>query len=157
EKIERKVEKIEKERETIVQRPLPGLRELLPSVTAPSLGAIENRTGAIGLNTTEPQYVTYFSSIKRAIEREWDYPEPALRSRLQGKLVVEFTVLWNGELEKIRLLRSSGFSILDEEAVRAVQAAAPFHPIPSWIGKSRLPIEATFIYHDNRQKYGLRP
>jgi len=55
------------------------------------------------------------------------------------------------------LLRSSGYSVLDEEAMRAVKAAAPFHPIPSWIGKARLDIVASFEYHDNRVRHGLTP
>ncbi len=58
---------------------------------------------------------------------------------------------------RTRLIRSSGFSILDEEAIRSVQAAAPFHPIPPVIGKNRLPIIASFEYLDNRLKYSFAP
>lgn len=135
----------------ITQRPLPTLKQILPPVTwsAPSRGSED----AIRLDTREPKYISYFTSIKRAIEIVWVYPEPALRNGLQGKLVLEFTILADGQLEDARLLRSSGFSILDEEAVRAVRAAAPFQPIPPWIGKKRLPIIASFEYHDNRLHY----
>ena len=142
---------------TIVQRPLPTLKELLPPVaSSPSEGSASSE-GPIRLDTQEPKYISYFDSIKRAIEIEWQYPEPALRQGLQGKLILEFTVLGNGTLERARLIRSSGFSVLDEEAIRAVRAAAPFHPIPPWIGKARLDIIASFEYHDNRLKYGFAP
>lgn len=147
-----------REKNTIVQRPLPALKDLLPPVTWSASGERStNKEGAIALNTREPKYISYFTAIKRAIELVWEYPEPALRYGLQGKLVLEFTIQGNGQLEGTRLIRSSGFSVLDQEAIRAVQAAAPFHPIPPWIGKSRLDIVASFEYLDNRLKYGFTP
>ncbi|MBI2988926.1 MAG: energy transducer TonB [Deltaproteobacteria bacterium] len=142
------------EKYSIVQRPLPTLKELLPPVVlSPSNDRARNDEGPVRLDTREPRYVTYFTSIKRAIELVWEYPEPALRQGLQGKLVLEFTILGNGHLEGTRLIRSSGFSVLDQEAMRAVQAASPFHAIPPWIGKSRLDVVASFEYHDNRLHY----
>ncbi len=145
-------------RETIVRQSLPALKELLPPMNwslSPDGEGIEE--GAVRLDSQEPRYVTYLSNIKRAIELAWEYPDRALRHGLQGKLVLEFTILGNGTLMRTRLIRSSGFSILDEEAIRSVQAAAPFHPIPPVIGKNRLPIIASFEYLDNRLKYSFTP
>ena len=148
----------ERGRYTIVQRPLPTLKELLPpAIWSPSIEQPNNKEGPVRLDTREPKYVSYFTSIKRAIEHVWEYPESALRLGLQGKLVMEFTISGDGRLEGTRLIRSSGFSVLDQEAARAVQAAAPFHAIPPWIGKSRLEVVASFEYHDNRLKYGFVP
>ena len=148
----------QREKITILQRPLPTLKDLLPPVTwAPSRERPPSDEGAVRLDTKEPKYISYFTSIKRAIETVWEYPEPALRQGMQGKLLLEFTILGNGQLEKTRLVRSSGFSILDQEALRAVQAASPFHPIPSSIGKPRLEVIASFEYHDNRVRYGVVP
>lgn len=148
----------ELEKKTIVDRPLPTLKELLPPVAwAPSGERTGDKDGPVRLDTREPKYIPYFTSIKRAIELVWEYPEPALRYGIQGKLVLEFTILGNGHLEETRLVRSSGFSVLDQEAIRAVKAAAPFGPIPPWIGKSRLDITASFEYYDNRLKYGFMP
>ncbi|MFQ5904789.1 MAG: energy transducer TonB [Candidatus Binatia bacterium] len=147
-----------REKSTIVHRSLPTLKELLPPVIwSPSGERAGNKEGAVRLDTREPKYISYFTSIKRAIELVWEYPEPALRHGLQGKLVLEFTILRNGNLEGTRLIRSSGFSVLDQEALRAVKTASPFHPIPPWIGKTRLDIIASFEYYDNRLKYGLVP
>jgi len=147
-----------RERNIIVRRPLPTLKEILPPLASPPIGERNRkRDGPIRLDTGEPQYVSYFTSIKRAIEIEWVYPEPALRHGLQGKLILEFTILGDGKLEGMRLIRSSGFPVLDQEAIRAVQAASPFQPIPPWIGKSRLDIIASFEYHDNRVRYGILP
>jgi TonB family protein len=71
----------------------------------------------------------YFDSIKRSIELGWQYPELALRYGLQGKLLLQFSILGNGKLESAKIIRSSGFNLLDNEALRAVSAAV-LPPIP---------------------------
>ncbi|HET9885155.1 MAG TPA: TonB family protein [Candidatus Binatia bacterium] len=140
---------------SITERRLPTMRELLP----PGNWSSANTSGdaAIALNTRDPQYITYFSSIKRNIEFVWEYPEPALRYGLQGKLLLQFTILASGELESAHIIRSSGSNLLDHEALRAMKAAAPFRPIPPWIDKKRLTITASFEYLDNRLNYRVTP
>jgi protein TonB len=146
------------EQPMIAERRLPTLKELLPPVTWSSSGQRSNRSDApVALNTRNPQYVTYFGHIKRAIELVWNYPELALKYGLQGKLLMEFSILENGSLEQAKIVRSSGSSLLDEEALRAVKAAAPFSRIPPWIGKDRLDIVASFEYYDNRLDYRFSP
>jgi periplasmic protein TonB len=141
---------------SITERSLPTMRELLPPANWSSL-ANNSGDAAIALNTRDPQYITYFSSIKRNIEFVWEYPEPALRYGLQGKLLLQFTILANGELESAQIIRSSGSNLLDHEALRAMKAAAPFRPIPPWIDKKRLTITASFEYLDNRLNYRVTP
>ena len=142
---------------SITERRLPTVQELLPPVTWSSPRASNSRDAAIALNTRDPQYITYFNSIKRNIEFVWEYPEPALRYGLQGKLLLEFTILATGELESAQIVRSSGSNLLDHEALRAMKAAAPFRPIPPWIDKKRLTITASFEYLDNRLDYRVMP
>jgi len=143
--------------DVLVRRPLPTLRELLPPVRLfPSQGQAKN-DGRIRLDSRETKYLSYFARIKRAIELVWEYPGPALQQGLEGKLVLEFAILGDGRLEKAHLIRSSGSPILDEEAIRAVRAASPFHPIPVGIGRDRLEIIASFEYLDNRLRYGFVP
>src|SRR5437016_13133107 len=136
------------------ERQLPSLKELLPPITWSASNQRGNgSSGPVNLNTTDPQYITYFGSIKRSIELVWQYPDLALKYGLQGKLLLQFAILNNGELESAVVVRSSGSHLLDEEAVRAVKAAAPFKPIPPWIGKNRVEIVASFEYLDNRLNY----
>jgi protein TonB len=137
----------------IAERPLPTFKELLPPVGWSADGRVGSANGPVRLDTKDPQYVTYFNSIKRAIEVVWQYPELALRYGLQGRLLLEFSILGNGDIESAKIIRSSGSNLLDEEALRAVKAAAPFGPIPSWLGKNRIDIIASFEYLDNRLNY----
>lgn len=137
----------------VTERPLPTLKELLPTVGWSADARASGANGPVRLDTKDPQYVTYFNSIKRAIEVVWQYPELALRYGLQGRLLLEFSILGNGDIESAKIVRSSGSNLLDEEALRAVKAAAPFGPIPAWIGKNRIDIVASFEYLDNRLNY----
>jgi protein TonB len=137
----------------VAERPLPTLKELLPPVGWSADARVGGADGPIPLDTRNPQFVTYFNSIKRAIEVVWQYPELALRYGLQGRLLLEFSILGNGDLDSAKIVRSSGSNLLDEEALRAVKAAAPFGPIPPWLGKNRIDIVASFEYLDNRLNY----
>lgn len=139
------------EETVIAERQLPTLKELLPSATWSSSSARSDMP--ISLNTNDPAYVTYFTKIKQLIESRWEYPEIALRYGLQGRLALQFMIGANGQLEQLRLVRSSGSQVLDEEAVRAIRAAAPFPPIPPWIKPNPLLISASMEYHDNRLNY----
>jgi len=139
------------EKSIVAERQLPTVKELLPPITYSSTGA---RGGApVSLNTKDPAYVSYFNRIKQAIEINWEYPELAKRYGLQGKLAVEFTIAADGHLEQLRVVRSSGSQLLDDEALRAIKAAAPFPRIPSWIKGSPLPISASMEYSDSRLNY----
>lgn len=139
------------EQSVVAERPLPSVKDLLPSATWSASNA--RNDAPISLNTKDPVYVTYFNKLKQLIESQWEYPELALRYGLQGRLSLEFTIGANGELEQLRLVRSSGSQLLDEEALRAIKAAAPFPPIPPWIKPSPLFVSAAMEYHDNRLNY----
>lgn len=145
------------EDEAITSRPLPTLKDLLPPVYMSSAERSQNREDPVRLDSKEAKYLPYLTTVKQAIDLEWIYPEIAKRYGLQGKLLLEFTVAVSGQLEELRLIRSSGSSILDEEAMRAVQAASPFRPIPRSVGRNHLPIVASFEYYGNGLRYGFTP
>lgn len=132
----------------VAERPLPTLKELLPSAIDSS--ANPQGSSVVSLNTRDPIYVSYFTKIKQSIEQNWEYPEVALRYGLHGRLLLQFTIDASGILDQLRLIRSSGSQVLDEEALRAIKAAAPFPPIPSWIEQIPLTISASMVYSDNR-------
>lgn len=138
------------EQSIIAERPLPTVKELLPPI---GWSSSSRNNAPVNLDTRDPIYVSYFTKIKQLIESQWEYPELAQRYGLQGRLAVEFTIGTHGQLERLRVIRSSGSQLLDEEAVRAIKAAAPFPPIPSWIKPNPLPIAAAMEYHDSRLDY----
>ena len=98
------------------------------------------------LNAPEIQYISYFASIKRKIELVWQYPYDAQVAGIQGDLIIVFVIGRSGQLESLELVDGSGNKVLDEEAKRAVRAAAPFDPIPAQYKVPNLQIRGHFVY-----------
>ena len=149
------------ERPKVLPRPKPPV--LPPSQGVPRLRKLPLLSGAdleryakldedaedsevVSLDTRDFRYISYFAHIKRKIELTWSYPEEAARAGIYGELMLRFTLLRNGRLEDVKLVRSSGSRILDEEAIRAVKFANPYNPFPRRITKNRLRINAVFSY-----------
>jgi len=100
----------------------------------------------IQLNTEQFKFHSYYINLKRKIELVWEYPYLARESGLQGRLLMRFVINRDGSLAEAKVLRSSGFALLDQEALRAVHDAAPFPPLPARMKTDRLVINATFEY-----------
>lgn len=120
------------------------IRDKVASVKGADSPGDEGR--AISLDTKEWKYVSYMAHIKERIELAWSYPGDAARQGIHGKLFLKFVLKDDGSLLRIKLLRSSGHKVLDEEALSAVSEAAPFKPFPPYFGRKLLPITATFEY-----------
>jgi periplasmic protein TonB len=103
----------------------------------------------VNLDSREPRFQDYLTRLKWRVEREWQYPVDAMQNGVSGELLLIFTLNKNGVLTNIRLLESSGFPILDEEALRAVKAAAPFDAFPAHLGDEPWNIRASFRYYTN--------
>jgi protein TonB len=90
------------------------------------------RRKAISASTKEYKYANYLEAWRRKVERigNLNYPEEAKRHKLYGSLILHAAVRADGSVEQVRVLRSSGFKVLDEAAVRIVKLAAPFAPFP---------------------------
>jgi protein TonB len=115
---------------------------------------VEKKEDTVDLNTTEFKYFSYFLKIKRQIEGVWHYPEVSRARGEQGELFLIFTIRKDGYLENVKLIDSSGYTRLDDEAIRAIRVAAPFPPFPDqWEGLERLHVRAVFRYEI---RYGWR-
>lgn len=55
------------------------------------------------------------------------YPEPALKNNEQGMVVMKFIINLQGNVEAIEVLKSSGFELLDKEAIRLISIS------PQWV------------------------
>jgi TonB family protein len=108
-------------------------------------GGIEGE--AIPLDTPEPKFQDYFNQVRERIKSKWIYPYEASSRGIEGELQIEFGIAKSGELQFIEKRRSSGIEILDDYAMRAVQLASPFPPVPDAISKGGLPINGSFRYH----------
>jgi len=123
-----------------------------PEEPAASKTSPEETQDTISLDTDDKRYVTYAQAIKERIAGQWKYPQEARKKKLEGRLVALFSLDREGALTRMEITRSSGHEVLDREAERAVQSAAPFPPFPSTITVSRLNINVSFDYTLSRKK-----
>lgn len=119
-----------------------------PPASSPDFKGLRNlpKEDTVDWNTTEYKYLSYFLKIKRQIEGVWSYPKASKLKGEQGELLLIFTLSSNGQLEDVKLLETSGFPRLDNEALRAIRVAAPYVPFPKAWELERLNIKAGFIY-----------
>ena len=93
------------------------------------------RRKAISAATREHKYAAYLEAWRRKVENvgNLNYPEEARRHRIYGDLILHVAVRADGSVKNIRVVRSSGHSVLDNAAVGIVELAAPFAPFPESI------------------------
>jgi protein TonB len=102
---------------------------------------------SLTLDTDEFKFISYNRWLKIKVESVLKYPELAAISGYQGTLFIKFDILKDGTLGSVEVLKSSGFKILDDEAVRSIKAAAPFQPLPDDWGMQRYSIRAAVIFY----------
>jgi protein TonB len=64
--------------------------------------------------------------ISAAIERAKTYPAIARRRGIEGTVYVSFRIGPGGESGEIRVLKSSGYKMLDEATMKVIKKAAPY-------------------------------
>jgi len=118
----------------------------LAATKAPEKKPAQETEDTISLETKDQKYIPYVKIIKERLMRHWKYPREAWENLIEGELLVIFRLDRQGRLLDVDILRSSDFNVLDAEAVRTIQAAAPFPSFPSSVTVTRLNIKASFAY-----------
>ncbi len=123
-----------------------------PQEPLTSQASSEDSQETISLDTDDKRYVSYAQAIKERIAGQWKYPQEARKKKLEGRLVALFSLNREGALTRLDITKTSGHDVLDREAERAIQSAAPFPPFPSTITVSLLNINVSFDYALSRKK-----
>ncbi len=66
------------------------------------------------------------------------YPRVAVETAQSGKNIVEFYLLPNGDIEELKLLRGSSYTLLDKNSIRTVEIAYKEYPRPKERTKIRI-------------------
>ncbi len=90
------------------------------------------RRKSISTSTREFRYASYLGAWARKVERigNINYPRAAKDQRIYGNLILHVAVRSDGSVERIRVVKSSGYDLLDEAAIGIVELSAPFSPFP---------------------------
>jgi protein TonB len=89
---------------------------------------------------------SYFGQISAWIDASKDYPATCRKHKQQGAVVVRFTIGRDGQLLASAIKQSSGHALLDQAALATLARAAPFPPIPEFVGRERLTIAVPIEY-----------
>jgi len=93
----------------------------------------------IGINTREAKYAPYAQGLVRALEEQWQPAGQHMNqlSQNERRVLMRVSINNNGELAGIKVVQPSPSRALNDSAVAAVHAAAPFKPLPSSWGLER--------------------
>lgn len=117
-----------------------------PLTTEPGDELSENSENTVELDNPNTKYAFYLTKIKKKIENIWSYPRQAFEREKEGTSTVKFSIDRSGKLLASRIIKSSGYDLLDKETMSVIRAAAPYESFPPDINFSRLHILATFHY-----------
>ena len=83
-------------------------------------------------STKKSHDALYLDNWRRRIETigNINYPKEARREQIYGSLRLLVALLPNGEVKRIRVMKSSQHKVLDQAAIEIVELAAPFQPFP---------------------------
>jgi protein TonB len=113
----------------------------LPAIASPPAG-IPGEAGTLAENAY-PETVNIENAPEewqKSLQRRLVYPSRARRSGWEGRVLVEFTVKADGSLKESKIGGSSGFDILDQQALKAIAITAPFRPAPGTEKTCRIPV-----------------
>jgi protein TonB len=118
-----------------------------------SKGGLQNRDDKkfeadkkLSFDGKELKFMLYDRKLKERIEHIWIYPPSAAARGISGDLLIRFTIMKNGKLGAVELVRTSGYKDLDDAAIKALKDASPFWPLPESWGMDSYSIDGHFIY-----------
>lgn len=137
EQIDQAVDRIRKRLRSTGGSQAPAGRSMAPS-------SIEiSKSGGLAL---KPGQLGHAKAVKQQILRGWRYPNTARDKHQEGTVEAAFSILKNGEIERIEILKSSGFLTLDMESIRSIREAAPFSSISFPRGQHQMDLRLVFNY-----------
>jgi len=137
-------------------KPLPDL-EQLTRISPEALASIESDWrrkyreniapgDTVWLDTEQDLLNSFMRRFRDNIYLVWDYTAEALRQMQQGTLLLRITVNRQGDVKDVELLESSGYPLLDREAMDSVRQGATYGPLPRAYPHEMLKIMAFFQY-----------
>ncbi len=94
-----------------------------------------------------PDYLkTYAGIVQRRILDKMAYPVSAKEAGFQGKVKLGLHLSYIGELMDIAIRESSGYNVLDDNAIASARKAVPFPPFPASIDKKDIWIDIPVAY-----------
>lgn len=114
----------------------------------------KKKDDTLTFDTRDYRYAGYMRKLKEKIESIWQYPPEAAKKGLYGDLRINFTIKKDGRLGSVELVRTSGYKMLDDAALKALRDGEPYWPIPDDWGMESYTVPGHFFY--TIYGYGIR-
>ena len=88
----------------------------------------------------------YLAELFRKLARHKVYPAELKKNRIEGRVVVKFTLAADGRVMNPSIQQSSGHDSLDEAALQMLNRASPLPAIPTWMKRSELTLAVPVEY-----------
>lgn len=129
-----------------------------PSVTKPSPVTAEVPAASLGQRTGSPQgagavtvtasdfpFAWYIAAVQRKIQANWDqWAQPGRQP------IAVFAIDRDGRVSEVTIDKTSGNGYYDQKALRAINDAVPFPPLPAEWPKPVLRIKLGFTFSQDR-------
>lgn len=76
----------------------------------------------------EPEFPGGMKALAMYCRQNMQYPETARDLKIQGRILVKFSIMKDGSVSNAHVVRSLGDQSLDEEAIRLVKAMPKWKP-----------------------------
>jgi len=108
----------------------------IQNATTATTDGIEGRSSS--RDAAQGQRAEYALAVQTRLIDHRSYPRRAQLRRQQGVARLFFALDRDGRVIESRIDQSSGYSLLDAEALAMVERAQPFPPLPDGLARSRL-------------------
>ena len=125
-----------------VATPAPAVNTNLPANNK-SIASAPAQKVAQELNLSNAQSDEDFSKVIAAVKKHKSYPNNARRMKHQGVVEVRFLLKTDGNIDELKVTKSSGFESLDNGALENVKRASSEFPKPKEARYLRFPIAFT--------------
>lgn len=134
------IKKIKPIPEKVSEIPIPQVQKPTPEVSSKPEEKREEapiaKPNSDFKNAGEVALNDFSNLLARHIAKFKMYPKIAQMRGWQGEVVLELQLSQDGQLTSSKVIRSSGFDVLDSESLEMVKRASPF-PVPPEILKNR--------------------
>ncbi|QTL39875.1 energy transducer TonB [Xenorhabdus budapestensis] len=134
-----KKQRKEKSKENVEKQSVqPAQKQHLKELETNGIEQINSQGGMSRATTSQPvmgqgnsESDNYRTKLRQEIERHKRYPRKAKRMRQEGTVTVNFMLQDDGSITTARVTQSSGYSAMDNEALKALGLAKSVGPKPA--------------------------
>ncbi|MBD2813240.1 energy transducer TonB [Xenorhabdus sp. Flor] len=134
-----KKQRKEKPKENLEKQSVqPDQEQHLKELETNGIEQINSQGGMSRATTSQPvmgqgnrESDNYRTKLRQEIERHKRYPRKAKRMRQEGTVTVNFTLQDDGSITTARVVQSSGYNTMDNEALKALSLAKSIGPKPA--------------------------